>query len=390
MDGAGTDDDREWWVRRAVIAVLVVVGVATAYYAVVETRSGVADTAAEDTGPIEVVTDFVPTEEESEGPLRLGRVLVVGRHGAPVERPAHTAESYEIAIEAGVDHVEAQVVMTRDGELLVHADHELGLTTDVADRSEFADRETTKTVDGETTTGWFTEDFTLEELLTLDAVEPDPEQRPGSAAYDGDLGLLGFDDLLAQVGELAAEQDREVGIWVEPRRASYFRGEGLPMERAIARSLRKARLVNEPELVTVESDDLRLLERLELNLGDNVLAALVVDTDSAERLETDALADLPDAIDVIVAEVGTFTGFADDPSELPARVHDAGFAIAVYPISYENALLTPGFRDGDDPTDRGNLRGQVTALRTIGVDVVLAESPAEVVEVAADLEESDD
>lgn len=47
-------------------------------------------------------------------------------------------------------------------------------TTDVAQHPEFADRYTTKTIDGATISGWFTEDFTLAELKTLTAVERIP------------------------------------------------------------------------------------------------------------------------------------------------------------------------------------------------------------------------
>ena len=50
---------------------------------------------------------------------------------------------------------------------------------------EFADRKTTKVVDGSKLTGWFTEDFTLAELKTLKARERLPKVRPGSAQFDG-------------------------------------------------------------------------------------------------------------------------------------------------------------------------------------------------------------
>ena len=47
---------------------------------------------------------------------------------------------------------------------------------------EFPDRKRTKTVDGRSVTGWFTEDFTLAELKTLRARERLPSR---SHAYDG-------------------------------------------------------------------------------------------------------------------------------------------------------------------------------------------------------------
>lgn len=375
--------DEEWWARRAVLSGLAVVGVVTAVFTTVSVLSGAAPTDEVDLGG-EAVTSFVPSEPKvSDGPLRLEEMLVAGRHGSPVDRPAHSLDSYEVAVGAGVDHLEVEVVVTSDDELVVLGDHELSLATDVAERPEFADRQVTKLVDGVETTGWFSEDFTREELLTLRLVEPEPELRPDNTSYDGELPVLAFDDLLTRVRELSDEAGREIGLFVEPRRAAYFRGAGKPIEPALAKALRRARLVNEPELVTVESPDLAVLRRLEDNLGDNVLSAYVVDGSSADRLQADALAGLPTTIDAIVVEVEAFAG--ECPYDLADRVHDADFALAVSPISYENARLGAGFREGDDPAGRGNLAAQMLGLDLIGADVVMAESPADVIEALAEV-----
>ena len=60
----------------------------------------------------------------------------------------------------GVDAVEPDIVVSKDGVLVVRHENEISGTTDVADRPEFADRRTTKTIDGAELTGWYTEDFT--------------------------------------------------------------------------------------------------------------------------------------------------------------------------------------------------------------------------------------
>lgn len=388
METEQPDEAPEWWVRRVVLAMLVVVAAVTTVYAVFATRSDDDGETASDGSPVEVVTTFTPDDQVSEGPLRLGEMLVVGRMGAPVEVPTGTAESYAAAIEAGVGYVEAQVVMTQDGELVVRPDNELGLSTDVADRDEFADRETTKVIDDEEITGWFSEDFTLAELQTLKAIEPRPDLRPGPAEQDGDFSVISFDDLLTQVGDHNREAGTEVGVFVQPVRASYFRSERLAMEPAIAKSLRKARLVNEAERVTVESSDLALLDRIEGNVGDNVLSGYVVDAASADDLTATALADLPDTVDVILVEVGAFAEL-DDPQGLPDVVHDAGFAIAIYPISYENALLGGRFVGDGGPSDPGDLKGFLEGLRALGVDAVMADSPAEVVAALGELDQED-
>jgi Ca2+-binding RTX toxin-like protein len=59
------------------------------------------------------------------------------------------------------------LVLTKDGFLIDWHEPLLSGTTDVADHSEFADRRTTKVLEGETVTDWFAEDFTLAEIKTL-------------------------------------------------------------------------------------------------------------------------------------------------------------------------------------------------------------------------------
>ena len=104
-------------------------------------------------------------------------VRVIGHRGAPVWFPEHTLASYARAIADGADFVEPDLVMSRDGVMVIRHENEIGGTTDVADHPTFAARRTTKHIDGVPVTGWFTEDFTLAELKTLRARERLPHNR---------------------------------------------------------------------------------------------------------------------------------------------------------------------------------------------------------------------
>lgn len=372
--------DEDWWVRRVVLALLLVVGIGTAVFAVFAVRVPDDGTSVADPVATDGVTGDADPEEEL-GPLRraaddLEGMVVVGRQGSPVDRPAHTRESYEAAVEAGADFIETEVVVTQDGALVARADHELSISTDVADRPEFADRFTTKNVDGVDVEGWFSEDFTLDELLTLRAVEAEPELRPDSATYDGELELLTLAEVADLVIGLSERTGRQIGLFVQPRHARYFRDIGLSVERPIANSLGRSGLTDDPGRVVVESPDTLVLEKFEAQLGADVLTAVVIGADQRRRLEDDILTNLPRSIDALAVEVGAFAG--QDPYDLVERVHDAGFAFAVWPISFENDRLAAGFRDGDDPAARGNLDGQVSGLVMIGVDIILADAPADV------------
>ncbi|HCU78030.1 MAG TPA: glycerophosphodiester phosphodiesterase, partial [Microbacterium sp.] len=107
----------------------------------------------------------------------MSRPLIIGHRGAPGYRPEHTRGSYELAIEMGVDAVEPDIVVSNDGILVIRHENELSTSTDVADHPEFAQRRTTKRIDGLDHVGWFAEDFTWDELATLRCRERIPGIR---------------------------------------------------------------------------------------------------------------------------------------------------------------------------------------------------------------------
>src|SRR5687768_10129816 len=98
--------------------------------------------------------------------------LVIGHRGASGYLPDHTLESYALAIKLGADYIEPDLVATKDGHLIARHEPNITTTTDVASDPEFADRATTKVVDGVAETGFFASDFTLAEIKTLRAVQP--------------------------------------------------------------------------------------------------------------------------------------------------------------------------------------------------------------------------
>lgn len=166
--------------------------------------------------------------------------LVIGHRGAPGYRPEHTRSSYELALAMGVDAVEPDIVSTRDGVLVVRHENEISGTTDVADHAEFADRKTTKKVDGISLTGWFTEDFTWAELRTLRSRERLPDVRPSSASFDDTQPILTLIDVLDLVRDGSLEHGREIGVVLEIKHATYFAEIGLDLAPLIERDLRAA------------------------------------------------------------------------------------------------------------------------------------------------------
>jgi glycerophosphoryl diester phosphodiesterase len=167
------------------------------------------------------------------------RPTVIAHRGASAQRPEHTLAAYQLAIEQGADFIEPDLAITRDGMLVCRHENALAMidaqgqvteaTTDVHVRPEFVARRTTKTIDGKTITGWFTEDFTLAELKTLRARERIAALRPANAAWDDRFDIPTLQEVI-DLAKSAGTGSRTVGIYPETKHPTYFRSIGLPLE----------------------------------------------------------------------------------------------------------------------------------------------------------------
>jgi glycerophosphoryl diester phosphodiesterase len=163
--------------------------------------------------------------------------LVLGHRGASGERPEHTLAAYKLAIMQGADFIEPDLVVTKDGILIarhepmlavLNADGSLNTTdtsTDVYLRSEFADRLTTKILDGREIRGWWAEDFTLAEIRSLNAIERLPALRGTRFNHDG-LKVPTLAEVIDLVQQVEAETGRKIGIYPETKHPSFFNGDG--------------------------------------------------------------------------------------------------------------------------------------------------------------------
>ncbi|SDM58903.1 glycerophosphoryl diester phosphodiesterase [Polaromonas sp. JS666] len=153
--------------------------------------------------------------------------LVIAHRGASGYIPEETLEAYVRAIELGADVIEMDLVVTKDGVLMTRHDPNLAISTDVAKHPEFASRKKTIKVDGETQTGWFSDDFTLAEIRTLGAVSTDAE-RPQQ--FNGQYKVPTFQEVVDLAKAQSAKTGRTIAIYPETKNPSYFRERGLPME----------------------------------------------------------------------------------------------------------------------------------------------------------------
>src|SRR3954452_7687978 len=203
---------------------------------------------------------------------------IYGHRGASGYRPEHTLASYRLAARMGADYIEPALVSTKDGVLVARHEPAIGGTTDVADHPEFANRRTTKVIDGNTfANDWFTEDFTLAELKTLRAKERLPDIRQENTIFNGRYQIPTFQEVIDLRNRLSRELHRKVGLVPELKHSTYFRSEGLPLEEPFLKTLRRNKLDNPQGKVTVQSFEISNLKYLDKRLPAGVPLVQLLD-----------------------------------------------------------------------------------------------------------------
>jgi glycerophosphoryl diester phosphodiesterase len=289
--------------------------------------------------------------------------IVIGHRGASGHRPEHTLEGYRLAVEMGADFIEPDLVSTRDGVLIARHENEIATTTDAAER--FPDRKRTKTIDGQSITGWFSEDFTLAEIKTLHARERLPFR---SHQYDGQFQVVTFDEVIALAQTLRTARGRPVGIYPETKHPTYFRGIGLPLEEKLLASLAKQGWNDRQAPVFIQSfEDGNLRE-----LRKKTTVRLIQLLDQTATVDDARLKAIATYADGIGAEKRLLVPVAADGSLKPAtdlvdRAHRAGLLVHVWTVRVEPQFLPKGYG--------GDVAAEFKQLQQLGVDGVFTDFP---------------
>lgn len=266
---------------------------------------------------------------------------IIAHRGASGLRPEHTQAAYELAREQGADVVEPDLVVSRDGVLIVRHDRGLRRSTDVALRPEFAPR----CRDDD----WPVDGFTRAELRTLRAIQP---TRDRDTTHDRQYPLLDFGDVLAWADTLARLDGEPVVLYPELKHPALFASIGLD---PVPRMIEALHDVDPAQVeVWLQCFELEPLLRLREATGRPSFLLLEEDVDAAATLE--AVATRVDGL--------ALSKRALRPA-LVERAHALG--LQVHAWTYRDDRVGAGFARIDD---------ELALAFTLGVDAVFCDYPA--------------
>jgi glycerophosphoryl diester phosphodiesterase len=219
-------------------------------------------------------------------------------------------------------------------------------------------------VDGESMSGWFTEDFTLSEIKSLRACERLPQLRPQNQQFDRQFEVPTFDEILQLIMNANRQpgRNRPIGVYPETKHPAHFQRLGLPLELALLDTLRRYQYAASGSPVFIQSFDpgnlrqlramttLPLVQLLEHKLGDvGEIAQYANAIGIAKALAT------PEAV-----------GLA----------HAANLKVHAWTFRAENEFLPQDLRAGASPAAHGNLDAEIRRYLERGIDGFFVDFPA--------------
>ncbi|WP_165367927.1 glycerophosphodiester phosphodiesterase family protein [Phytoactinopolyspora endophytica] len=315
---------------------------------------------------------------------------MIAHRGASGYRPEHTLEAYRLAIDLGADYIEPDLVITADGVLVARHEADLSTSTDVSQRPEFAGRRRTKPLDGKDVTGWFVEDFTVDEIKTLWARERLVDIRQQSSMYDDRYRVPTFAEITGLAAEATRRLGRTIGVYPELKHPTHFAGYGLWHDTALLQDIARAGL--DSGQVYIQCFEPSALHRV----STRTTAPLVqlVDVNGrpydwehhghgrrfADMLTPTGLVE----ISRYAAAVGVHKslvlprdpdGRLAQPNGLVSHAHDAGLVVHAWTFRNENAFLPADHRRGTQAAIFGDAFAEYAAYFKAGVDGVFTDHP---------------
>jgi len=268
--------------------------------------------------------------------------IIVAHRGASGYLPEHTLAAKALAYAQGADYLEQDLVMTKDGALIVQHDVTLDSTTDVATRFPGRQR-----ANG----SFYAIDLTLAEVRQLRVLERF-NPKTGKAVYPGrfpagvgEFRINTFEEEIEFIQGLNKSTGRMVGIYPEVKLAAWHRQEGQDLSKAMLAVLARYGYGTKSDLCYVQCFEYAELQRLRNELGWKGRLILLSGGKSPLLDTDDGLKGIAKVVDGIgptlsaIAEGRKSTGLVE-------RAHAVG--LKVHPYTLRTEALPKGFTDGKD------------------------------------------
>lgn len=319
---------------------------------------------------------------------RWPRPLIIAHRGACGVLPEQTLEAFDLAVRQGADAIEFDVVPTADGVLLARHESELSVTTNVADLPRFAARRASRVIDGAEIEGWFTEQFTAEEIRDLRARQRFTFR---DHACDDRFQIATLDDVL----RWRSSMPRPIELFIEIKHPSYFASIGLSIPKLLLQSFSRAGLSKRAGGVILKSFETRALRDLR-GVGDLPLIQLLDAPDArpfdftlagddrtyAELCTPNGLAQLAAEMDgigawkrlIVPAQSTDADGVAQPqlrlapPTDLLRDAHAAGLFVSAWTFRDEPQFLAADYA--------GDPRREYAQFLQLGIDALITDFPA--------------
>ncbi|KAM7267804.1 hypothetical protein ACFE04_009970 [Oxalis oulophora] len=305
-------------------------------------------------------------------PLQTSRPYNIAHRGSNGEIPEETAAAYMRAIEEGTDFIETDILSSKDGVLICFHDVTLDETTDISEHKEFAHRKRTYEVQGVNMTGFFTVDFTLEELKSLRV-----NQRYSfrDQQHNGKFTIITFEEFIS----IALDASRVVGIYPEIKNPVKWPG-GKKFEDKFVEMLKKygyegsymsKEWLKQPVFIqSFAPSSLVYISNMTNSPKIFLIDDVTIPTQDTNQSYSEITSDrYLDYIKEYVVGIGPWKdtivpvvdGYCQTPTDLVARAH--AHDLQVHPYTYRNENLFLHLNFNQDPYEEYDYW-----FKTIGVD----------------------
>lgn len=268
--------------------------------------------------------------------------IIVAHRGASGYLPEHTLAAKALAYAQGADYLEQDLVLTKDGALIVQHDVTLDSTTDVATRFPGRQR-----ANG----SFYAIDLTLAEVRQLRVLERF-NPKTGKAVYPGrfpagvgEFRINTFEEEIEFIQGLNKSTGRKVGIYPEVKLAAWHRQEGQDLSKAMLAILARYGYATKTDHCYVQCFEYAELQRLRNELGWKGRLVLLSGGKSPLLDTDDGLKGIAKVVDGIGPALSAIAE-GRQPTGLVERAHAVG--LKVHPYTLRTDTLPKGFADGKD------------------------------------------